>query len=238
MEQNLSGYFMIESRKNLHSGRRRRGRGRRRRGRLLALAGMLVILLAVFGYASQQGDDANLTPGGRVSLEPLVRSTGKQVSQVTTLFHSAAIYRPAVRFAATLQENQKLGKLQIPQIGISEWLVQGTSKEALTLGAGHIEQTTIPGMGGNFGVAGDRVLYSAPLLRANQLAIGDEIKVEMPYGSFTYQVDGITNVDPENVGVLRPKGYDSITMSTCDPPWQITTRMIISAKLAHAEPRV
>ena len=60
----------------------------------------------------------------------------------------------------------------------------------------------------------------------------------MPYGLFTYEVESKTNVADNEVSVLKPKGYDSVTLSTCDPPWQLDTRMIVSAKLVGTEPKV
>jgi sortase A len=110
-------------------------------------------------------------------------------------------------------------------------MVEGTGKEPMLLGAGHLEETPLPGMGGNFALAGDRVLYTAPFLRLNQLQKGDDIIIHMPYGDLTYRVESMFNIDPSQVSVLNPRGYDSITLSTCDPTWQLSTRLIVSARL-------
>lgn len=149
----------------------------------------------------------------------------------------AAVKKPASRLQSQVKELQRIGQIEIPRIGIREWMVQGTSKEALHLGAGHLPETPLPGMGGNFALAGDRVLYTAPFLRLNQVGIGDEIILHMPYADLRYRVESKFNVDPTQVSVLDPRGYDSITLSTCDPTWQLYTRLIVSARLVDADPK-
>ncbi len=54
---------------------------------------------------------------------------------------------------------------------------------------------------------------------------------------FTYKAEVKTNVDPSEVSVLKPRGYDSVTLSTCDPPWGLSTRIIIFARLAESAPK-
>ena len=49
-----------------------------------------------------------------------------------------------------------LGRLDIPRLGISVAVLQGTSSRMLRLGAGHIEGTPLPGEPGNSGIAGHR----------------------------------------------------------------------------------
>lgn len=147
------------------------------------------------------------------------------------------ISQPAKKLITELQPGQRFGQIEIPRLGIREWIVQGTSKESLEKGAGHIEGTSMPGLGGNFALAGDRVLYTSPFLRLDQLEVGDELIIHLPYADFTYKAEEKTAVDPNEVSVLNPRGYDSVTLSTCDPPWGLSTRIIIFARLAESVPK-
>lgn len=211
----------------------RNGKWRRYRfGRVLLPLIMLALLAA-----SGCGQSEQTIPGTRFEEGAISKKTADMGDRLDKRVSNLIVNIPAKKYQATLQVKQRIGSIEIPRVGIREWVIQGTSTEELKLGAGHIEGTSIPGLGGNFAIAGDRVLYSAPFLRMEQLEPGDELLVHMPYGDFTYQVEIKTNVDPTEVSVLKPRGYDSVTLSTCDPPWGLSTRIIIFAKLVKTEPR-
>ncbi len=61
-----------------------------------------------------------------------------------------------------------LGLLDIPRLGISVAVLQGTSSRMLRLGAGHIEGTPLPGETGNNGIAGHRDTFFRELERHSQ----------------------------------------------------------------------
>lgn len=196
----------------------------------------LAAIITISGIAGC-GEAEQTIPGTRFKAGAISKRTAVMADRLDNRVSQLVVTIPAKKYQATLQVKQRIGSIEIPRIGIREWVIQGTSTEELKLGAGHIEGTSIPGLGGNFAIAGDRVLYSAPFLRMEQLEPGDELLVHMPYGEFTYQVEIKTNVDPTEVSVLKPRGYDSVTLSTCDPPWGLSTRIIIFAKLLKTEPR-
>ncbi|MFA6001185.1 MAG: class D sortase [Thermoleophilia bacterium] len=129
-----------------------------------------------------------------------------------------------------------VGEIYLPKIDVKWMIVQGSDKEALKKGPGHIQETTLPGAGGNFAVAGDRVLYGAPFLNLNEIAVGDQVKVKMPYGTFIYRVNDTFIVTPDDVSVLQPVGCDAITLLTCDPPWDIKQRIVVRGILESVQP--
>jgi len=182
--------------------------------------------------------DEQQQPAARINLERLSGRSVGAAALLTDRLNQTMVITPARKFQAGLLTESRIGQIEIPRLGVREWVIQGTSKEALEKGAGHIEGTSIPGLGGNFAIAGDRVLYSAPFLRLDQVAEGDEMLIHMPYADFTYRVEAKTNVAPTEVSVLQPRGYDSVTLATCDPPWQMQTRIIIFARLAGTAPKV
>ena len=57
---------------------------------------------------------------------------------------------------AAVKQGDVLGRIDIPRLGISVAVLQGTSSRTLRLGAGHIEGTPLPGETGNSGIAGHR----------------------------------------------------------------------------------
>jgi sortase A len=81
-----------------------------------------------------------------------------------------------------------LGKLLIPTIGVSEYVVEGTDADLLRKGPGHYPDTPLPGQPGTSAIAGHRTTYGAPFRRLDELKKGDRILVELPYGTFVYRV--------------------------------------------------
>lgn len=188
---------------------------------------LALLTLSLFTSCASDGEQQALefSPGSL----PAARLYGSALS-------ARLISSQAAGFRRQLQDMQRLGRIEIPRIGVREWIVQGTSDEALRLGAGHLEETAVPGMGGNFTLSGDRVLYTSPFLRLDGLQVGDTIGVQMPYGDFQYVIESITVNSPTDVHVILPKGYETITLSTCDPPWGLSSRLTVSARLQVSEP--
>lgn len=139
-------------------------------------------------------------------------------------------------FSQRLNHLDPVGEINIPAIGARWMMVEGADSEALAKGPGHIEETSLPGAGGNFAVAGDRVLYGAPFLNLDEVKAGDQVKVKMPYATFIYEVRESFIVTPDDVSVLEPVGYEAITLLTCDPPWDIKQRIVVRGQLVQVLP--
>lgn len=193
---------------------------------LAMIAGLGLVLYAgwVFGfgyYQARAGQDelmANFEISGNKSVDNL------------------HLQQEATNMNASLAYLDPVGEIYLPKIDVRWMMVQGSDKEALTKGPGHIQETTLPGAGGNFAVAGDRVLYGAPFLNLNEITVGDQVKVRMPYGTFIYRVNETFIVTPDDVSVLQPVGYDALTLLTCDPPWDIKQRIVVRGILESVQP--
>jgi sortase A len=108
-----------------------------------------------------------------------------------------------------------LGRIDIPRLGISVAVLQGTSSRMLRRGVGHIEGTALPGEAGNSGIAGHRDTFFRELrgVRAN-----DEIQLQTATGMFRYQVDWAKVVAPDDTSVLQPANDETaLTLVTCYP---------------------
>ena len=118
--------------------------------------------------------------------------------------------------------------------------------------------SAIPGQLGDFAVAGHRVTHGQPFLNADQLKPGDPIVVETDTYWFIYRVlgnvktgnlsvkngQGVSGreiVDPSDTNVVAPvpdhpgvrPTIAYMTMTTCNPKYSASQRMVIHSTLAR-----
>jgi sortase A len=129
-----------------------------------------------------------------------------------------------------------IGKITIPSIGVSRYVVEGTDTASLRKGPGHYPSTPLPGERGTSAIAGHRTTYGAPFRRLNELKRGDRVIVDMPYGRFIYRVQGTRIVDDQDLSVLRRKGYRRLVLSACHPLYSAAQRIIAFARLQRKLP--
>jgi sortase A len=130
-----------------------------------------------------------------------------------------------------------LGELRIPRIDAHFVVVQGTGTGSLRRGPGHYTGTALPGQPGTVGIAGHRTTYGAPFRHLDALRRGDAIDVTMPYGRFTYRVEGTRIVGPEDVSSLRDAGRQRLVLTACHPLYSAAKRLVVLARLERAAPR-
>src|ERR1035438_7891921 len=117
-----------------------------------------------------------------------------------------------------IKEGDILGRIEVPRIGVSVAVLQGTTWRTLRLGVGHIKGTALPGEPGNIGIAGHRDTY----FRARKdIRMDDEIQLQSAAGITKYAVDWIHITTPSDVGVLAPSTESSLTLVTCYPFYYI-----------------
>lgn len=142
----------------------------------------------------------------------------------------------ARRERAQVTTGDAIGQIEIPRIGNTYNVVQGTDTQSLEEGPGHYPQTALPGMGQTVAIAGHRTTYLAPFRFLNELKSGDRIYVKMPYGRFTYVVQYQRIVKPTQVSVIDDVGYDRLVLSACNPLYSAAQRIIIFARLEAVQP--
>ena len=89
-----------------------------------------------------------------------------------------------------------------------------------------------PGRARSVGIAGHRTTYLAPFRRIEEIRDGDEIVVEMPYATFTYEVEKHEIVAPDAVEIVRNVGYERLVLTACHPLYSAAERYVIFARLA------
>ena len=109
-----------------------------------------------------------------------------------------------------------VGRVEVPRLGLSVIVDEGTDETTLRRAAGHIEGTALPGGPGNVGIAGHRDTLFRPLQNIRK---DDVIVLTTLQGSYRYRVVSLENraVPPSEVAVLNPDGTEVLTLVTCHP---------------------
>ncbi len=203
-------------------------------GILLIVAGLAVLLYIpatwVLGYFVQRGLPAEFDQESASALS-LNQSV---MDKMQGAAEAEKIRELAKAFQKQMHSEQTIARLEIPRIGVNAIVVEGTTDGALRKGVGHLEDTPLPGMGENFSLAGDRVLYGAPFLNLDDLQEGDEIRVKTTYAQFAYTVVGQKITTPEDTEILKSPGFEAVTLITCDPPWDTSRRLVVQGKMTSA----
>ncbi|WP_079074497.1 class E sortase [Streptomyces atriruber] len=148
---------------------------------------------------------------------------------------------------APYQDGKAFAVMYIPRFGFT-WnkpVLQGTGTDVLKKGLGHYASTARLGQKGNFSVAGHRRTYGDPFKDFPKLRPGDPVVLTDGATWFTYRIDkkpyktlpsDIDVIDP----VPRKSGYDGpgryLTLTTCEPEWGHSHRLIAWAHLDATQP--
>jgi sortase A len=150
----------------------------------------------------------------------------------------------ADRFSAEVERGASIGRIRIERIGVDAVVVEGTDSDSLRRGPGHYmpgdeiglgdqgDGSGLPGQGETIGIAGHRTTYLAPFRRINEIEDGDEVVVEMPYATFTYEVEGREIVSPSATRVVRNVGHERLVLTACHPLYSAAQRYVVFARLA------
>jgi sortase A len=133
------------------------------------------------------------------------------------------------------QEGEPIGVIRIPVIGISQIVVEGTNTPDLRKGPGHYIGTPMPGQGGNASIAGHRTTYGHPFYNLDSVKVGDPIVVTTLQGIFVYDAFKMMVVSPSDTDVIKNVYANYLTLTTCNPRFSASTRLIVVAKLAHSQ---
>lgn len=128
-----------------------------------------------------------------------------------------------------------VGTIQIPKINLAMTVVEGTDEAQLAMGPGHYPTTPLPGQAGNAAIAGHRTTYLHPFYNLDALAPGDLIFVTTLQGTFLYSVATSQVVLPTDVSVVDPTPTPQLTLTTCNPRYSASQRLVVHANLVASE---
>ena len=122
-------------------------------------------------------------------------------------------------------------RMLIPAINLDTMAFDGTDRETLKKGPGHIIGTSYPGSIGTVAISGHRTTYGAPFFNVDKLKAGDEITMESFDTIYRYVITELMIVEPTDVWVLNPTPYPSLVLTTCNPKYSATERLVVFAKM-------
>ncbi|MFF7473353.1 class E sortase [Streptomyces sp. NPDC008092] len=176
-----------------------------------------------------------------------------QIDQLQRQWSAKAAVRPTAKATAAPAKpaayhyGKPFAIMYIPRFGFT-WnkpVLEGTGTDVLQKGLAHYARTARLGQVGNFAVAGHRRTYGDPFLDFPKLREGDAIVLTDGTTWFTYRIDKgpyktvptdveVIDAVPRKSGYTRPGRY--LTLTTCDPEWGHSHRLIVWAHLDSTQP--
>jgi sortase A len=106
------------------------------------------------------------------------------------------------------------GILRIEKLRLEAPVFEGTDELTLNRGVGRIVGTSLLEQPGNVGLAAHRDGFFRAL---KDIAVGERLELVTTSATYTYVVDHILIVKPDQVSVLEDRGVPSLTLVTCYP---------------------
>ena len=127
--------------------------------------------------------------------------------------------------------NGMMGYITVPKISQELPVYHGTSDGVLSVAVGHLEGSSLPvgGESTHCVVSAHRGLPSAVLFtHLDRMEIGDTFYFTILDRKFTYEVDQIRIVEPDDASLLQiTEGKDYCTLLTCTPYGINTQRLLV-----------
>jgi sortase A len=123
-------------------------------------------------------------------------------------------------------------RLEIPALGLTQSIVQGTDWEALKQGVGQVQNSVTPAdQQGNVVLAAHNDIYGELFRNINELEIGDLFYIHTAEEVYTYRVTGQNFVDPTDISVMENNpGEATATLISCWPYRVNTQRIVVFAE--------
>jgi sortase A len=223
-------------------------RATRRSARAVLALGVLAVTAAVVPLTVAAPVDAVETSA--VSSAAAESAAPESVDPGTVAAESAAFDSRTVA-AGPLRSaaigNGSIGILRIPRLGgdYAQEIGEGVSERTvLNTRIGHFPGTAAAGEVGNFALAGHRTSHHAPLLRINELVVGDEILVETATSNVVYKFRSLEYVSANAIDVTwptprseSPATTGTITFVACNPLRSTAERIIVYGVLDRVTPK-
>jgi sortase A len=202
-------------------------------GRVVLVAGVLILLFIPYllwgtGLMTARSQSQLRTEFATAQRQAGVKLSGKPVAPTKGAPASTPHVAPAIPDPPL---GGPVGVITIPAIDLSMVVVEGTSDDQLRAGPGHYPGTPLPGEAGNAAIAGHRTTYLHPFYNLNDLVAGDPITVETVQGIFLYHVTASAIVSPSDVSVIDATPTPTLTLTTCNPRFSATQRLVVHAAL-------
>lgn len=186
-------------------------------GSLLILIG--IIILGVFGYqmfSHKQAQDQSMIEA-KERIESGKKETHNTMdtntnTKVADNGNSSEIKNTRENFF--VNDNEAFATLEIPKLGKTLPIVEGTDPDSLAKGVGHLSESVFPGQDEQILVSGHRDTVFRDF---GKLQIGDNFKVNMPYGTYDYEIKETEIVPEDDTTVIREMDEEVLVVTTCYP---------------------
>ncbi len=173
---------------------------------IVGIALIVVYLGASAGLENQRRQGIELFSEARAASSSISTSISTSIpTSIDTSVDSLAAFE---------NDSLPIAVLRIADVGLEVPVYSDVSELNLSRGAGWIEGTAAPNMGGNMAVAAHRDQYFRPL---KDVKVGDTVELESLSGHGEFRVSRIAIVDPDDVSVLDDTPVSTITLVTCYP---------------------
>ena len=167
----------------------------RKAGLILTIVGFLLMGYAVYEVAS-----------GKIYQAWRGRKSDRTLNSLPS--------RPGPHPHPSYEQGSAIGRLEIPRIGLSVVVLEGSDTNTLRLGVGRVKNSAFPSEAGNVVLAGHRDTFFRSL---REIRKGDRISLRTPEGTFPYTVDWTSVVNPTDTSVIMPTRAPALTLVTCYP---------------------
>lgn len=162
---------------------------------------------------------------------------------LTDPFDEAMYEKIGAHYKETFNTDERglIGYVEVPKINVYMPIYHGTSKETLAIGAGHLENTSLP--------IGGRSTHSVISAHSNypgetffnyltDVEEGDEFYIHVLNKTLKYKVDQIKVVLPDDTSDLYVEnGKDYVTLLTCTPFSVNTHRLLVRGERVKYNPK-
>ena len=206
-------------------------------GRILIGGGVVLLLFTAYQIWGTSIQESHTQSGLRTQLQQEtnseeIRHALAEESALDKLPTGPPVAAPQTSDPA---EGEPIGDIRIPVIGINQVVVEGINTPDLRKGPGHYIGTPLPGETGNAAIAGHRTTYGHPFYNLDSVKVGDPIVLTTLQGIFVYDTTKSFVVSPSDTSVIKNVFADMLTLTTCNPRFSASTRLIVQAELAHSQ---
>jgi sortase A len=206
-------------------------------GRVLIGLGILLLLFTAYQIWGTSVQEARTQSGLRTQLQAETNSDAvrRALAEESALDKLPTGPPQTAPTTTAPPEGNPIGDIRIPVIGINQVVVEGTNTPDLRKGPGHYIGTPLPGQTGNVAIAGHRTTYGHPFYNLDSVKIGDPIVLTTLQGIFVYDATKNFVVSPSDTQVVDNVIANQLTLTTCNPRFSASTRLVVQATLAHSQ---
>ena len=138
-----------------------------------------------------------------------------------------------VPVSAPFTAGQPLGLVTIPDLGLEQVFVAGSTSTQTAQGPGLKPDSVLPGQAGLSVLVGRRATLGSPFAHIGDLHPGSRIEVTTGQGKFTYVVDLVRTSDAPATQIRAVASR--LTLVTSDPAFTPDRQLVVSARLATGQ---